>query len=542
MKIQLSLTAMVVSEVLVSSLQAAAPQMKQTTKQERPNILFCIADDASYAHFSANGSRWVNTPNFDKVAKNGILFSNCYTANAKSAPSRACVLTGLYSWQAREAGNHITNFPPDLKVFTEALAENGYDIAWTGKGWAPGSSRKVDGSVRNLTGQVFSKRKLTPPTTEINTNDYAGNFSDFLDQNKDGNPWMFWFGATEPHRAYENGSGEKIGGKLKNMIDDFPSFWPDNDAVRTDMLDYGFEIEYFDKQIGRMVNELEKRGILDNTIIVITSDNGMPFPRCKANDYEYSNHMPLAVMWKKGITNPGRTVSDYINFVDFAPTFLDVSQTDSKKSGMETSPGHSLNTIFKSSKSGRVDPERNYTLLGRERDDFGRPQNQGYPIRGIVKDNFLYINNLKPQLFPAGNIETGYLDVDGSPTKTTLLNMKREGKDSTYYNLSFGKRSSEELYNLSNDKFCVNNLAENPTFLARKEAMKKLLFNKLKSQNDPRITGKGDVFDNYAYDVKEEDAWNFWEKVVSGEIKKPWESTKWVNPSDYDTYYYEMKK
>ncbi|NDP22495.1 MAG: sulfatase [Paludibacter sp.] len=541
MKNQLSLSALLISEAIFSGI-SAKPNVDKTTKlQVRPNILFCIADDASYPHFSANGSHWIKTPSFDRVAREGILFSNCYTPNAKSGPSRSCVLTGLYSWQAREAGNHVTNFPADLKVVTEALAENGYDIAFTGKGWAPGNPGITpDGKPRQLTGKAFMKEKLTPPTMGISPINYASNFSDFLNENNGKKPWFFWFGSHEPHRSYEFGTGEKIGLKTKGMIDDFPLFWPDNDDVRTDMLDYGYEIEYFDKQIQKMMSELEKRGLLENTIIVITSDNGMPFPRSKANDYEYSNHMPLAIMWKNGIIKPGRKIIDFVNFVDFTPTFLDVSKTNPKKFGMQQPSGKSLRNIFFSEKNGLVDSSRNYLLLGRERDDYGRPDNQGYPIRAIIRDNFIYINNMKPNLYPAGDPETGYLDCDGSPTKTVILNMKREGKDTKFWDFSFGFRKSEELYNLANDKFCMNNLAEKPEYAKQKQAMKKQLFEQLKKQKDPRMFGKGDVFDKYPFDENEN--WNFYEKVIRGEIKEPWKITKWVNPSDYDTYYYQNKK
>ena len=111
---------------------------------QRPNILFCIADDAAWLHFGAYGCGWVSTPIFDSVAARGILFENCYTPNAKSAPSRASLLTGRYSWQLGEAGNHICHFPEDIKVFTEALEEAGYDVAFTGKGWAPGNPGMKD--------------------------------------------------------------------------------------------------------------------------------------------------------------------------------------------------------------------------------------------------------------------------------------------------------------------------------------------------------------------------------------------------------------
>jgi len=525
---KLSITALALTRFLVSEAG--------NTKSTRPNILFCLADDATYYHFSANGSRWVNTPVFDKVAKQGILFSNCYTANPKSGPSRSSILTGLYSWQSREAGNHNCNFPADLKVVTEALNENGYEIAYTGKGWAPGNPGKTqEGKSRELTGKAYQSKTLLPLTTEIDNNDYAANFADFLNHNNGEKPWFFWFGSWEPHRNYEYGSGENMGRKTKSMIDDFPLFWPDNDSVRTDMLDYGFEIEYFDSQIGRLINELEKRGILDNTIVIITSDNGMPFPRSKANNYEYSAHMPLAILWKNGISNPGRTVTDYVNFVDFTPTFLDVSGQSVEKSGLQTPAGHSLTTIFKSNKEGRVESERNFTISGRERDDYGRPQNQGYPIRSIFKDNFLYICNLKPNLYPVGNPETGYLDCDGSPTKSVILNLNRQHIDSTYWALNFGIRTEDELYDLTNDKFCFNSLATNDLSKIKMNDLKMELFAQLKLHKDPRMLGNGDVFDRYPYDNREKVAWNFWENVVSGIIKNPWEWTGWVLKTDYES-------
>ena len=499
--------------------------------QDRPNILFCIADDASYPHFGANGCKWVKTPGFDRMAKEGILFSNCYTPNAKSAPSRACVLTGLYSWQLGAAGNHISQFPSDRVVVTDALETSGYKVAFTGKGWAPGTAHTQDGNLRLLNGTPFQKHTLTPPTQYIGKNDYTANFKEFLDQANADEPWFFWIGFTEPHRAYEFGSGEKLGGKTGNMVDKVPLFWPDNDVIRTDMLDYAYEIEYMDKHLVAIINELEKRGLLDNTIIVFTSDNGMPFPRSKANDYEISNHMPLAVMWKNGIINPGRTVTDYVNFVDFTPTFLDVSNTVPEKHGMSAPAGKSLLDIFTNGKEGTTTNYRNYTLLGRERDDYGRPKNQGYPIRAIIQDSLLYINNMKSELLPAGNPETGYLDVDGSPTKTEILNMKRNGQNVRYFRLSFEKREPEELYDLSVDKDCIINLAENIQYKEKKEQMRETLYRDLRKHDDPRMSGKGDVFDQYPFYQKS--AENFFERVVSGEVKEPWKQTDWVNKSDY---------
>lgn len=349
----------------------------------RPNILFCIADDAAWLHFGAYGCQWVSTPVFDSVAARGVLFENCYTPNAKSAPSRASLLTGRYSWQLGEAGNHICHFPEDAGVFTEALEEAGYDVAFTGKGWAPGNPGMKNGRRRQLTGEAWQNRKLTPPTSEMLATDYAANFSDFLSSREDASrPWFFWFGCREPHRRYEYGSGAAKGGRTTGEIDRVPAFWPDNETVRNDMLDYGFEIEHYDRQLGLMLARLEELGELDNTLVIVTSDNGMPFPRAKGTQYEYAHHMPLAMMWPQGVNSPGRREAVYVSFVDIAPTILEIAGTDPSAAGMAPLPGGSLVPLL------RNEPDpcaalRERALLGRERHDNGRPGDQGYPIRGL---------------------------------------------------------------------------------------------------------------------------------------------------------------
>ncbi len=502
--------------------------LSKSMKTEKPNILFCIMDDAS-SHMSAYGCKWSKTPAFDKVAKNGILFTNAYTPNAKCAPSRASVLTGRNSWQLEDAANHVNFFPAKFKTFPEALRENGYITAKTGKGWGPGDPGKIDGQFRLLIGESISDHTITPWANKMSNEDYASNFEQFLDNAEAGKPWFFWYGAREPHRRYEHGSAKRVTGKNTEDIDKVPAFWPDNEVIRNDMLDYALEIEYADSHLGRMIEGLEKRGLLDNTIIVTTSDHGMPFPRCKAQEYEYSNHVPLAIMWPRGIKNPGRTVKDMVSFIDFAPTFLELAEIDYEKSEMHSSPGRSLTDIFYFDKEGQVNPERDILLIGKERHDYSRPKNQGFPIRGIVSDDYMYLYNYDISLWPAGNPEIGYLDIDGSPTKTEILKMFRSGTDTRYWKLSMGKReSAEELFNISNDPECLNNLAAEPEFAELKQKMKARMEKMLKEQKDPRMFGHGDIFNSYKF--SEEKGNNYYERFMKGEFNI--HDTGWVNPSD----------
>lgn len=514
--------------ILISFVLFSCVQLP--VKPEKPNILFCIMDDAG-THLSAYGYNWCKTPAFDKLAENGILFTNAYTPNAKCAPSRSSILTGRNSWQLEEAANHVLNFPAKFKTFPEVLRENGYITAKTGKGWGPGNPGEIDGKTRQLIGEAWSDIKTKAWANGMSNEDYAANFDVFLDSVKQGQPWFFWYGAREPHRRYEYGSGQKFGKKELADIDSVPAFWPDNEIIRNDMLDYALEIEYADSHLGRMIESLEKRGLLKNTIIVQTSDHGMPFPRGKAQEYEYSNHVPMAVMWPNGIKNPGRTVTDMVSFIDFASTFLELAGVPFEQSGMQSSPGKSLTDIFYSEKDGQVNPERDILLIGKERHDYSRPKNQGFPIRGIVSDDYLYLYNYDISLWPAGNPEIGYLDIDGSPTKTEILRQFRTGENDFYWKLSMGKReSNEEFYNISLDSECMNNLANNPDYDEIKQKMKTRMENMLKEQQDPRMFGNGDIFNSYGY--SEEKGWNYYERFMAGEFTI--ESTGWVNPGDLE--------
>jgi arylsulfatase A-like enzyme len=496
---------------------------------ERPNILFAISDDQSWPHASAYGAAWVKTPGFDRVAKEGLLFHQAYTPNAKCAPSRACILTGRNSWQLEEAANHMPFFPTKFVSYAEALERKaGYFVGSTGKTWSPGIANDESGNRRNLAGKGYGKHKAKPPAGKISSNDYARNFEDFLaDATGSGKPWAFWYGSTEPHRAYEWRAGIEKGGKSLEDVDRVPGYWPDNEIVRTDMLDYAFEIEHFDLHLLRMIEHLEAAGQLDNTLILVTSDNGMPFPRVKGNEYIHSNHLPLAVMWKKGIRNPGRKIDDFVSFIDFAPTFLEVARLAPENSTMASITGKSLVPIFESEKAGRVVPERDHVLIGKERHDAGRPNDWGYPIRGIVTAEHLYLRNYEPGRWPAGDPVTGYLNTDGSPTKTWILDARRSGENTRYWDLNFGKLPEEELFDIATDVDCVTNLAASEAMQEVKKTLRTRMEEALRRQEDPRMEGKGDVFDKYSIAT---DSARFHERFMKGEPTR----AGWVNPGDFE--------
>jgi arylsulfatase A-like enzyme len=511
--------------VLVAVSFLFGPRSSAAAEASRPNILFVIADDWG-PHAGAYGTPWVKTPAFDRVAREGLLFRRAFTPMAKCAPSRAILLTGRHLWQLEEAGNHMAVFPPKFKSWPEVLMQSGWHMGMTGKGWGPGIANDSDGKPRLITGRPFNRRKTEPPTKAIGTNDYAANFVDFLDAAPAGAPWCFWCGMTEPHRGYEFRSGATKGGKRPSDIDRVPGYWPDNETVRHDMLDYAFEVEYVDAHLTDMLAELERRGLLDDTLVVVTSDHGMPFPRVKGYAYHDSNHVPLAVRWPGGVKNAGRTIDDFVDFTDLAPTLLDYAKIDAAAGGMHPITGRSWRPIFASEQGGRVVAERDHVLVGKERTDVGRPHNWGYPIRGIVTAEHLYLHNYEPARWPAGNPETGYLDTDGSPTKSLILDLGRQDRADRFWQLNFGMRPADELYDLRTDADCTRNLAAESSEREQVAALRERLEAKLRAQGDPRMFGNGRVFDEYRPTSGD----GFYEQFLRGEKV----NAGWVSPTDFE--------
>ena len=490
-----------------------------------PNILFAIADDWGL-HAGAYGTEWVKTPAFDRVAREGVLFQNAWTPMAKCAPSRAIVLTGRNFWQLAEAGNHLAEFPSRFRSWPEAMTQQGWHMGFTGKGWGPGIALDAEGRNRQITGKPWQKEKSPPPAKAISGNDYAANFLSFLESAPADVPWCFWYGSTEPHRGYEFQAGVRKGGKKLSDIDHIPAYWPDNETVRHDMLDYAFEVEHTDRHLGLMLDALEARCLLDSTLIIVTSDHGMPFPRVKGYAGAHPNHIPFAVRFPAGITASGRTVTDYVNFTDIAPTILDYAGISQGDSGMRPFFGRSLRPQFESENSGQIEADRDHVLIGKERTDVGRPNDVGYPIRGIITHDYVYLHNYEPTRWPAGNPETGYLDTDGSPTKTNLLQRGRADRSDLLWGLNFGKRPADELYKRSSDPDSVDNLAVS---LASADVVRQLrttMETELKQTGDPRMFGQGEIFDRYRPTSGAE----FHERFLKGE--KP--RAGWVNSDDFE--------
>ena len=475
----------------------------QPKQIQKPNILFAISDDQSYPHAGAYGYASVKTPAFDRIANEGILFNNAFAAAPGCSPSRASLLTGRHIWQIEEAGTHASSFQSKYVVYTDLLDSAGYHVGYTGKGWGPGNWQ-ISGRTRNPVGNAYSTIRDENTPEHISKIDYAANFEVFLTERQPGQSFCFWYGGSEPHRRYKTGIGAENGYDIESI--EVPPFLPDATEMKSDIADYLYEINHFDVHLGRMIKMLEEIGELDNTIIVVTSDNGMPFPRAKANMYEYGFHMPLAIRWGYKV-NGGRVVDDLVSLTDLAPTFLEIAgvQHPSEINGEYPMIGRSLVNILKSDESGIVDASRKAIFGGRERHSSSRWNNLTYPQRAVRTHDFLYIKNFKPERWPAGdperyddqgNLVPGYHDIDDFMESLVYIN-REDAEGKKYFEWAVAKRPLEELFDIKSDPGCLNNLALNPKYQEILIDHRDMLQERLEQTEDPRVMGNGDIWEEY---------------------------------------------
>lgn len=445
---------------------------KQASK---PNILFILADDWSYPYASVFGESYIRTPNLEKLAKQGIVFSNAFCSSPSCTPSRASILTGKYPHNLGEGVNLCGKLDVGIPTYVKLLQENGYSVAFDRKGWAPGDFKKM-GYTENPCGK-------------------SANFDTFIDKIPTDQPFFFWFGTNDPHRSFELGSGKKAGIDLNKIK--VPEFLPDTPEIRGDLADYFAEIENFDKEIGDLLEKLKKTNRLDNTIIVIASDNGMPFPHAKANLYNYGTHIPLIISSFSGLIQKGIRHDSFVNLIDLTPTFLDWAgvKNQPKMDGISLVPVLTTPTITHRSE---VFLERERHCLCRAEMEYGA----GYPMRAIQTKDYLYIRNFRPDRLPAGdeqilNTPSVFGDVDGGPTKVFMMDNRDLKSVNGLFELGFGKRPSEELYFLKKDPYNIHNLASSPEYASVKKQLSERLTQWMTTEKDPRLNGGGDEIDRY---------------------------------------------
>ncbi|MEN8193360.1 MAG: sulfatase [Bacteroidota bacterium] len=448
---------------------------KETT---RPNILLLMSDNHSWNHLGCYGDPMVQTPNIDRIAKQGVKFTQAYCAAPSCSPARAGMLTGQDIWRLEEGANLHGTLPSKFPLYTDLLQKSGYSVGCQGKGWGPGNV-KESGREFNHGGKQYQS------------------FTEFLESNTNSNPWCFWFSSRNPHRPYGVGSGEASGMDKSQVV--VPSYLPDNDAVRGDICDYYHDIQKFDDEVGEILTTLKETGQANNTIIVICSDNGWQMPRGLANLYDFGTRIPMILSWKNKIT-ADKKVDDFVNMNDLAPTFLEIA-------GLEipsNMTAKSLTNILFSQKEGRIEKDRDFVVTAVERHALCRLDGKGYPARAIRTDDFLYIRNFHPERWPAGDPPL-YGDVDAHmlhypcPTKMHVLLNEKNPDEQGFFERAFAKRPTEELYDVRTDPDQLNNIADKKDYQEIKKELSNRLIGYLKKTNDPRVTGGEIIWDKAKY-------------------------------------------
>ena len=505
----------------------------------RPNFLFIVTDDQSWIHNSYAGYPAVKTPNFDRIANEGVYFRHAYASAPTCTASRSAILAGQHFWRLGSAAQLWGEFPRSLVNYQQILARNGYKIGYTGKGWGPGKSWGAgEAAVENENPVGMGFNIAAQPANEANLTpfDMTESLKRFLADRTPGQPFSFWLSPTEPHRPYRTNIGKDSGEVAMNKIE-LPSFLPDNDIVRSDLADYLYEIQWFDKELGRILQLLADLGVLENTVIVYTSDNGMPFARSKSNNYEYGTHVPLAVRWGEQIKKH-QDINDYISLTDIAPTFLELAGIAIPAEMTGKSFQQQLTTPKAGwwdrllGRSVWIDEQRNTVFSGFERHiGDARQENRGYPSRAVHTENYLYIRNFTPDRWPAGRPPLLADIDDGSPSKNELIEERQKYKrhiqkqtgvtpsledlftlhkdanatidlsaePSYALVLAAAKRPGEELYDIQKDPGQLYNLAADPAYDDIKKQLATQLSDELKRTDDPWSKGEGSIFDSYKY-------------------------------------------
>lgn len=526
---------------LVQCLVLVLFSIAQTTVQasgqsaERPNVVFAFADDwgryaSAYAQLTPGGpSDIVRTPNFDRVAGEGVLFTQAYVNAPSCTPCRSSLLSGQYFWRTgRGAILQGAVWDDAIPTYPLLLEKSGYHIGHTYKVWSPGTPKNqpygaertsfnTAGGKFNGFSQFVSRGKNKDEAKQQLLAEVRGNFDAFLAKRNGDEPFCYWFGPTNCHRKWIKGSGKAHWGlEPDDLQGKLPAFLPDVPEVREDFCDYLGEVQAFDAGLGVLLDELDRRGLTENTIVVVSGDHGIPgIPRGKCNLYDLGTQVPLAIRWPKG-AGQGLVVDDFVCLPDLAATFVEAAELPVPK----VMTGRSLLPLLFAKKHGIVDPSRDHVIVGRERHVAkARPGELPYPQRAIRTANYLYIRNFAPERYPMGiapdfgldqdaawpdytklreDTFAAFGDLDASPTKAWMLTNQSDKAVAAQVQLTMGLRPSEELFNVRDDPHHLKNLAEDSAFDAIKSELSQRLMTTLRETGDRRVVtepGQPSVYD-----------------------------------------------
>ncbi len=434
--------------VLLAGALPVSAAKKAAPKVEQPNMLWLVCEDISPL-LSFYGDPTAHTPNLDKLAKESMIFDNCYTTVGVSGPSRSCIITGMYptsigtmhmrtghdinSLGQRKydtksicndlAGNPIREYsaviPDYVKCFTEYLRIAGYYCV---------NNDKTD-------------YQFAPPVTAWNVNNPKASWENCPASK----PFfgVYEFGITHESKVWVN---KKLPQTVSTQKVPLPPYFPEDSIVRQDVARVYSNIEILDKQIGEAIQKLKDAGLYDKTIIMFCSDNGGPLPHGKREVYDSGLKLPFIMRFPHA-AHAGR-VNQMISFVDLAPTALSLAGIKPPK----YMQGQAFLGNYQSA-------PRKYIFGSSDRFDDTIDR-----IRIVRDQRYLFVKNYYPQL-------PKYMDNSyrkNADMMRQMLLLSDQGKLTTPVALWFRKtKTKEEFYDCQTDPFNMNNLIEKPEFVGK---------------------------------------------------------------------------
>jgi N-sulfoglucosamine sulfohydrolase len=413
-------------------------------KTARPNFVFIIADDCTFRDIGCYGGQ-AHTPNIDKLASEGMRFTQCFQSAPMCSPTRHNIYTGLYPVKSGAYPNHA--FAKDgTKSVVHYLKPLGYRLALSGK------------------------KHINP--LEVFPFEYSGkgNNPDFeaIDKfinncKENGTPFCLFACSNEPHSPWNKGDASRYdAAKLK-----LPPYFVDTVETRENMTRYLAEITYYDWQVGQTLALLEKYALTDNTLVIVVSEQGSSFPFGKWTCYDTGLQSAFIARWP-GKIEPG-TVSDaLIEYVDVLPTYIEAAGGTPEN----VLDGKSLLPVLK----GQTTEHKQYV--------FGEMTTRGiingsdyFGIRSIRSAKFKYLWNFTPEV-----------KFQNACTNSSIFESWRQkaenDADAADKVRRYEHRPAEELYDVEKDPYEWNNLADDPQYATIKMRMKKRLLAWMKEMGD----------------------------------------------------------
>lgn len=396
-------------------------------QKNSPNIIVFIADDAGM-DFGCYGNKGVKTPNVDKLAKEGLIFNNAFLTASQCSPSRTSILAGKFAHTLGTEDLHV-DLDNSTRIIPWYLQQAGYYT---------GIMLKTHIGLSGVEQFNWYDHSYKDQFTGVWDSTYIHHFKNFLELTKE-KPFFLWVGFMDPHRPYND---EIRSAPVVYEANDVqvPPYLLDKPLTRKDLARYYDHVSRMDTKIGGMLEELESRGLDDNTVIIFLSDNGMPFPRAKATVYDSGIQTPLLITWP-GHIKPDTEYNELVSVIDLAPTILDIANVEIPKDMY----GNSIQKLFYDQSL----PGSKYIFA--ERNHHG---SDGH-IRCIRSENYkLIFNFYTDQRYPVtGDYQDAWKDLQEGFEKGTLTHAQSGLFRKPWPMLEF--------YDLKQDPYETVNLFEN---------------------------------------------------------------------------------